>query len=83
MARPYSVCCIPQNEKMRQFEYQRAHTLKLMLEKEQRYVESLRSKRAKCNDSGTEAKILQDLVGAERRISTLQSQLEQEVSFLI
>ncbi|KAF6215351.1 hypothetical protein GE061_010103 [Apolygus lucorum] len=66
------------NEKMRQFEYQRAHTLKLMLEKEQRNVESLRSKRAKCSDSGTEAKILQDLHGAERRISTLMSQLEQE-----
>lgn len=50
-----------------------------MLEKEQRYVESLRSKRAKCNDSGTEARILQDLQGAERRILTLQTQLEQEV----
>ncbi|BES88384.1 Regulator of G protein signalling-like domain [Nesidiocoris tenuis] len=66
------------NEKLRQFEYQKAHTLKLMLEKEQRYVESLRSKRAKCNDSGTEARILQDLQGAERRILTLQTQLEQE-----
>lgn len=71
-----------QHEKMRQLEYEKAHTLKLMLEKERRYVESLRSKLAKNKDPGTESIIQQDLLGAERRVQTLQQQLEQEVEFL-
>ncbi|XP_066907035.1 rho guanine nucleotide exchange factor 12 isoform X2 [Halyomorpha halys] len=66
------------HEKMRQLEYEKAHTLKLMLEKERRYVESLRSKLAKNKDPGTESIIQQDLLGAERRVQTLQQQLEQE-----
>ena len=70
-----------QHEKKRQLEYQKAHTLKLMLENEQRYVESLRSKLAKSKDPGTESIIQQDLVGDERRVHTLQHQLEQEVEF--
>ncbi|XP_073986570.1 rho guanine nucleotide exchange factor 2 isoform X3 [Rhodnius prolixus] len=65
-------------EKLRQFEHQRANTLKLMLEKEQTYVDSLRSKLAKCSDTSVESKITQDLLGAERRVNQLQMELEQE-----
>jgi len=60
-----------QHEKLRQLECQRVHTLRLMLEKEQRFVEALRSELAKSN----EPKILQELAGAERRVRTLQDQL--------
>jgi hypothetical protein len=42
-----------------------------MLEKEQRFVEALRSELAKSN----EPKLLQELAGAERRVRTLQDQL--------
>jgi predicted nucleic acid-binding Zn-ribbon protein len=42
-----------------------------MLEKEQRYVDALRSELAKSN----EPKLLQELKGAERRVGTLQDQL--------
>lgn len=59
------------------------HTLQLMLEKEQRFVECLRSDLAKGND----VKKQEQLAGAERRVHTLQQQLlnlsshyEQEVS---
>ncbi|KAK9511028.1 hypothetical protein O3M35_005678 [Rhynocoris fuscipes] len=67
------------HEKLRLLEYQRAHTLKLMLEKEQTYVESLRSKLARCTTPNIESKIQQDLVGAEKRVHKLQMELEQEV----
>jgi len=60
-----------QHEKLRQLECQRVHTLRLMLEKEQRFVEALRSELAKSN----EPKLLQELSGAERRVRTLQDQL--------
>ncbi|XP_023714771.1 rho guanine nucleotide exchange factor 12 isoform X5 [Cryptotermes secundus] len=59
------------HEKLRQLECQRVHTLRLMLEKEQRYVEALRSELAKSN----EPKLHQELTGAERRVRTLQDQL--------
>ncbi|XP_069677128.1 rho guanine nucleotide exchange factor 12 isoform X3 [Periplaneta americana] len=59
------------HEKMRQLECQRVQTLRLMLEKEQRYVDALRSELAKSN----EPKLLQELAGAERRVRTLQDQL--------
>lgn len=71
-----------QFEKKRQMEFQRVHTLNLMLEKEQRFVEALRSELAKSNDS----KLQEQLVGAERRVQTVQQQLlnlsnaESEVS---
>jgi cell division septum initiation protein DivIVA len=42
-----------------------------MLEKEQRFVEALRSELAKSN----EQKLHQELAGAERRVRTLQDQL--------
>jgi hypothetical protein len=42
-----------------------------MLEKEQRYVDALRSELAKSN----ERKLHQELTGAERRVRTLQDQL--------
>jgi hypothetical protein len=60
-----------QHEKRRQLECQRLQTLRLMLEKEQRYVEALRSELAKSD----EPKVLQELAGAERRVRTLQDQL--------
>ena len=46
-----------------------------MLEKEQRYAEALRSELAKCTDPSNEQQISRDLMGAERRIRTLQEQL--------
>ncbi|XP_046676809.1 rho guanine nucleotide exchange factor 11-like isoform X3 [Homalodisca vitripennis] len=58
-------------EKKRQVEFERVHTLQLMLEKEQRFVECLRSELAKSND----VKKQEQLVGAERRVQTLQQQL--------
>lgn len=59
------------HEQQRQVECQRVHTLRLMLEKEQRFVEALRSELAKSN----EPKVHQELAGAERRVRTLQDQL--------
>ncbi|CAH0393752.1 unnamed protein product [Bemisia tabaci] len=50
-------------EKQRQVECQRVHTLRLMLEKEQRYVEALRSELAKCSDPSSEPKIVHELQG--------------------
>ncbi|XP_054285231.1 rho guanine nucleotide exchange factor 12 [Macrosteles quadrilineatus] len=58
-------------EKKRQVEYERVHTLQLMLEKEQRFVDGLRSELAKTND----IKKQEQLAGAERRVQTLQQQL--------
>lgn len=46
-----------------------------MLEKEQRYVEALRSELARCTDPASEAKFVQELTGAERRVRTLQEKL--------
>lgn len=46
-----------------------------MLEKEQRYVDALRSELARCTDPAGEAKIVQELTGAERRVRTLQEKL--------
>uniref|UniRef100_A0A8D9EQ02 Rho guanine nucleotide exchange factor 12 n=1 Tax=Cacopsylla melanoneura TaxID=428564 RepID=A0A8D9EQ02_9HEMI len=58
-------------EKLRQLENQRVHTFRLMLEKELRYVEALRSEIAK----GPEPEKHQELCNAERRVRTLQEQL--------
>ena len=66
---------LSQHEKLRQLECQREQTFRLMLEKEQRYAEALRSELAKCTDASNEQQILRDLTGAERRIRTLQEQL--------
>ena len=46
-----------------------------MLEKEQRYVDALRSELARCTDPASETKIVQELTGAERRVRTLQEKL--------
>ena len=51
-----------------------------MLEKEQRYAEALRSELAKCTDPSNEQQILRDLTGADRRIRTLQEQLNAIMS---
>ncbi|KAI5704922.1 hypothetical protein M8J75_010069 [Diaphorina citri] len=59
------------HEKLRQLENQRVHTFRLMLEKELRYVEALRSEIAK----SSEPKIHQELCNAERRVRTLQEQI--------
>ncbi|XP_039306176.1 rho guanine nucleotide exchange factor 11 isoform X2 [Solenopsis invicta] len=65
-------------EKKRQLETQRVHTFQLMLEKEQSYVDKLRSELAKVGtaSSSTNVTTLQtELAGAERRVRTLQEQL--------
>ncbi|KAL6428551.1 hypothetical protein ACFW04_007884 [Cataglyphis niger] len=65
-------------EKKRQLETQRVHTFQLMLEKEQSYVDKLRSELAKAGTSNGNANVatLQtELAGAERRVRTLQEQL--------
>ncbi|KAE8746758.1 hypothetical protein FOCC_FOCC006506 [Frankliniella occidentalis] len=62
-------------EKKRQLQCERVHTYRLMLEKEQRYVEALRSELARCTDPASEAKFVQELTGAERRVRTLQEKL--------
>ncbi|KYN43816.1 Rho guanine nucleotide exchange factor 12 [Trachymyrmex septentrionalis] len=65
-------------EKKRQLETQRVHTFQLMLEKEQSYVDKLRSELAKTGtgSSSTHVTTLQaELAGAERRVRTLQEQL--------
>lgn len=58
---------------------QRVHTFQLMLEKEQSYVDKLRSELAKSGAGGgsvSSATALQaELAGAERRVRTLQDQL--------
>ncbi|KAF4529856.1 hypothetical protein B566_EDAN017677, partial [Ephemera danica] len=58
-------------EKKRQMESQRKHTYRLMLEEEQRHIESLRYDLAKNNDIRTS----HELAKAERRVRTLQEQL--------
>ncbi|XP_012059743.1 PREDICTED: rho guanine nucleotide exchange factor 11 [Atta cephalotes] len=65
-------------EKKRQLETQRVHTFQLMLEKEQSYVDKLRSELAKngTGSSSTHITAIQaELAGAERRVRTLQEQL--------
>ncbi|XP_034949191.1 rho guanine nucleotide exchange factor 12 isoform X2 [Chelonus insularis] len=67
------------HEKKRQLETQRVHTFQLMLEKEQSYVDKLRSELAKLgigsgNTSSTTS-LQAELAGAERRVRTLQEQL--------
>lgn len=66
-----------QLEKKRQLETQRVHTFQLMLEKEQSYVDKLRSELAKAGtSSSTNVTAMQaELAGAERRVRTLQEQL--------
>lgn len=70
---------ILQHEKKRQLETQRVHTFQLMLEKEQSYVDKLRSELAKAgtgSGGGSNVTTLQnELAGAERRVRTLQEQL--------
>ncbi|KYQ46909.1 Rho guanine nucleotide exchange factor 12 [Trachymyrmex zeteki] len=65
-------------EKKRQLETQRVHTFQLMLEKEQSYVDKLRSELAKTGTSSSSTHITAvqaELAGAERRVRTLQEQL--------
>ncbi|XP_029169695.1 rho guanine nucleotide exchange factor 12 isoform X3 [Nylanderia fulva] len=65
-------------EKKRQLETQRVHTFQLMLEKEQSYVDKLRSELAKAGTGSGNinvATVQTELAGAERRVRTLQEQL--------
>ncbi|XP_011861352.1 PREDICTED: rho guanine nucleotide exchange factor 12 isoform X3 [Vollenhovia emeryi] len=65
-------------EKKRQLETQRVHTFQLMLEKEQSYVDKLRSELAKAgtgSGSTNVTAVQAELAGAERRVRTLQEQL--------
>ncbi|XP_067203804.1 rho guanine nucleotide exchange factor 11 isoform X3 [Linepithema humile] len=65
-------------EKKRQLETQRVHTFQLMLEKEQSYVDKLRSELAKTGTGSGGANVTAvqaELAGAERRVRTLQEQL--------
>ncbi|XP_054000188.1 rho guanine nucleotide exchange factor 12 isoform X1 [Hylaeus anthracinus] len=66
------------HEKKRQLETQRVHTFQLMLEKEQSYVDKLRSELAKAGTGSGNVNIVTlqaELAGAERRVRTLQDQL--------
>lgn len=60
-------------------ETQRVHTFQLMLEKEQSYVDKLRSELAKMGigsgNVSSVATLQTELAGAERRVRTLQDQL--------
>jgi len=62
---------------MRQVSLERWKTFRLMLEKEQRYVENLRKDLQKSLDisHGDNYKLKRELSGAERRVKTLQDQL--------
>ncbi|VVC42474.1 Hypothetical protein CINCED_3A018960 [Cinara cedri] len=64
-------------EQMRHVELERWHTFKLMLEKEQRYVETLKKDLQKSSEmsSSDNYKLKRELSGAERRVKTLQDQL--------
>ncbi|XP_025265216.1 rho guanine nucleotide exchange factor 12 isoform X5 [Camponotus floridanus] len=65
-------------EKKRQLETQRVNTFQLMLEKEQSYVDKLRSELAKAGTGSGNvnvATVQTELAGAERRVRTLQEQL--------
>ncbi|XP_043523811.1 rho guanine nucleotide exchange factor 11 isoform X2 [Frieseomelitta varia] len=66
------------HEKKRQLETQRVHTFQLMLEKEQSYVDKLRSELAKASTGSGNVNVVAlqtELAGAERRVRTLQEQL--------
>ncbi|XP_033196749.1 rho guanine nucleotide exchange factor 2 isoform X2 [Bombus vancouverensis nearcticus] len=66
------------HEKKRQLETQRVHTFQLMLEKEQSYVDKLRSELAKASTGSSNVNVVArqtELAGAERRVRTLQDQL--------
>lgn len=70
--------CFLQLEKKRQLETQRVNTFQLMLEKEQSYVDKLRSELAKAGTGSGNvnvATVQTELAGAERRVRTLQEQL--------
>lgn len=62
---------------MRHVELERWQTFRLMLEKEQRYVEDLKKELQMSLDlsSGDTFKLKRELTGAERRVKTLQDQL--------
>ncbi|XP_017794853.1 PREDICTED: rho guanine nucleotide exchange factor 11 isoform X2 [Habropoda laboriosa] len=66
------------HEKKRQLETQRVHTFQLMLEKEQSYVDKLRSELAKASTGSGNVNVVAlqaELAGAERRVRTLHEQL--------
>lgn len=58
---------------MRHVELERWQTFRLMLEKEQRFVEALKKELLITN--GDNYKLKRELSGAERRVKTLQDQL--------
>ncbi|XP_050528343.1 rho guanine nucleotide exchange factor 11-like isoform X2 [Daktulosphaira vitifoliae] len=64
-------------EQMRHVELERWQTFRLMLEKEQRYVEALKKElqRTSSVTGGENYKLKRELTGAERRVKTLQDQL--------
>ncbi|XP_049947782.1 rho guanine nucleotide exchange factor 12 [Schistocerca serialis cubense] len=57
--------------KQREVDSERVHTLRLMLEQEQMYVEKLRSELARAHD----AKLVADLRKAENHVRTLEAQI--------
>ncbi|XP_012276921.1 rho guanine nucleotide exchange factor 11 [Orussus abietinus] len=65
------------HEKKRQLKTQRVHTFQLMLEKEQSYVDTLRSELAKAvaGNANNASTLQAELAGAERRVRTLQDKL--------
>jgi hypothetical protein len=62
-------------EQMRHVELERWQTFRLMLEKEQRYVDALKKELRSSDLSNSDNKLKRDLTGAERRVKTLQDQL--------
>lgn len=62
---------------MRHVELERWQTFRLMLEKEQRYVDALKKELQKSSDlsNSENYKLKSELSGAERRVKTLQDQL--------
>lgn len=65
-------------EQMRHVELERWQTFRLMLEKEQRYVEVLKKELHRSSSdvsNGDNYKLKRELNGAERRVKTLQDQL--------
>lgn len=62
---------------MRHVELERWRTFRLMLEKEQRYVEALKKELQRSLDipNSDNLKLKRELSGAERRVKTLQDQL--------
>ncbi|XP_043471753.1 rho guanine nucleotide exchange factor 11 isoform X2 [Leptopilina heterotoma] len=66
------------HEKKRELETAKVHTIQLMLEKEQSYVDKLRSELAKvgAGNSNSIASLQTELNGAERRVRVLQERLK-------